>query len=1021
MRIFAMLLGFLCLQVSVWAQVSGLVTDAQGGVIEGAQLTLRDLDRGLERVTRSTAAGLFLFDLTPPGTYRLEARRDGFEPAVRERFRVNINDQLNLRFELQVAGRADMVTVSAAADLIGDSPVVRTLVDRQFISNQPLNGRSLQSLIGLTPGVTMTGASLPTPGQFSVNGQRASSNAFMVDGVSANFGTSASVTPYEPIGGTVPALSALGSTASLASLEALEEFSIQTSTYAPEFGRQPGAQVSLVTRSGSNEWHGSLFHFFRNDKLDANDWFANANGLPRQALRQNDFGGTFGGPIRRNRTFFFASHESMLVRSPFVTPPLEVPSILAREQATGVLRDLLNAFPLPAAAPFAGNPLSTPYIATVSNPASLIATSLRVDHALSDRWTAFGRFNIAPSDNRERGKWCATSCISVTDVDVDTWTGGLMGNLAPGLTADLRVNFSRSTTRLYYEMDNYGGAVVPPLSSLYPSFTDGSKGYIYIELDPGGANTLSDGLFAENRQRQAQAAGTIGWFTGRHNFRFGYDYRRLTPQSDSGSYRRQFRFTSVAQLAGGIAPSAAIIAPDIIFEPTFENHSAFIQDTWRATPRLTLTYGARWEIVPSPGERNGNHPRTVLNLDQPERLEIAPRGSNFYQTQWTNWAPRAGFAYRLNDSGSWVLRGGWGLFYDLGYGFLGNAYNTSLWPYARQTGLSNIAYTAPGAAIQPPAVSEAPPYSRLFAFENGFSLPRIQQWNVAVEHALTRHDTLSLSWVGASGRRLGRLEQIRNLRPGFTRIDAIRSNAESAYQGLQAQYQRRMARGVQALVNCTLGESTDTASEESISNFYAPAARINPEHDRGPSSFDIRHQMNAALSWQTPRRWGGFSLDGIFRARGATPIDIRTGRDPFGIGYTTVSRPDLVPGVPLYLDDPNTAAGRRFNRAAFDDATPVAQGRQGTLDRNALRGFGAWQTDLSLRRRFQLAETLALEAQADAFNLLNRPSFGNPNGILTAANFGYSTRMLGSALGGLSPLFQMGGPRSLQLALRLRF
>jgi hypothetical protein len=611
---------------------------------------------------------------------------------------------------------------------------------------------------------------------------------------------------------------------------------------------------------------------------------------------------------------------------------------------------------------------------------------------------------------------------------VQTYTAGLTGSLRPSLFSDLRVNWSRSRTNLSYAMDTFGGAVVPPQASLYPSFTDGSKGYIYIEVDPGGDNTLSEGLFVTNKQRQFQIIETMSWNIGGHSLKFGYDFRRLTPMSDSGSYRRQFRYTSVSQLVTGIAPAATIFAPDVVFEPLFQNHSAFVQDTWRATPRLTLTYGLRYEVVPSPGEANGNLPRTVVNLDNVSALDIAAPGTEFYKTSYSNFAPRVGAAYRMTESGNLMLRGGFGIFYDLGYGFLGNAFSTSLWPYARQVGLTNVRYESPEAAIQPPAVSLNPPYPRLFAYADDFSLPRIYQYNVALEYGFTGSDTLTASYVGAAGRRLGRIEQLRNLKPGFTRIDAVRSNAESDYNALQLQYRRTMARGFQALANYTWSKSLDTSSEESINNFQAPSARLDPSGDRGPSSFDVRHQMSSALSYQLPKTqgWGarlvnGWSLDGILRARSATPVNVLTGRDPFGVGYTTVSRPDVVPGVPLYLDDPNVGGGKRFNAAAFDSTTPTAQGRQGTLGRNVLRGFHAWQVDLSLRRQFAFADKWRLQVQADAFNLFNHANFANPNGVLTAANFGRSTQMLGNALGGLSPLFQMGGPRSVQFALRLQF
>ncbi|MCW5963342.1 MAG: TonB-dependent receptor [Bryobacterales bacterium] len=1025
------------------ATVRGQISDESGGVVPDALIELESIERGFVRETRSNGAGQYVFANVAPGRYRVRVPASAFALAQSEELQLSVGSSIVLSFTLKVGARAgDTVDVLERADAIGDSAAVSTVIDRQFIGNQPLNGRTLQSLIALSPGVTMTPARLPSPGQFSVNGQRASANNFLLDGVSANFGTSASVTPYEPLGGTVPALTALGSTASLASLESLEEFSIQTSTYSAEFGRQPGAQVTLVTRSGTNSYHGSAVHYFRNDKLDANNWFANANQLPRQALRLNDFAFTLGGPVvlpapngggiwsGKDRTFFFVSHETLLLRQPFVTPPLNVPSAEARAQAQGMVGELLRAFPQPIRPALEGNPLVSPYIATISNPARLHATSVRLDHVLTSNWNLFGRFHESPSDSRERAKYCATSCISVTEADTRTVTGALTGALSPTLVSDFRGNFSLSTTRLFYEMDDFGGAVVPSHSTLYPSFTDGSKGYLYLEVDPAGDNTLSDGLFVTNQQRQLHLVETLSWVSGTHAAKFGADYRRLAPFSDSGSYRRQFRYPTVAALAQDSPVAGSIIAPDVVFQPRFTNFSLFAQDAWRATPRLTVSYGVRWDLAPSPGEANGNLPRTVANLDNPSELSIAKPGTEFYSTTYSNFAPRLGVAYRLDSSGDTVVRGGVGMFYDLGYGFVGNAFNTSLWPFARVQSFSSLRYGADGTAIQPPPVSQSPPYARLFAYEDGFRLPRIMQYSLAVERAVTRVDSVSVSYVGASGRRLGRIEQIRNLAPGFTRIDAVRSNAESNYNGLQLQYRRRLSAGLQVLSNYTWSKSLDTASEESISNFFAPSTRISPSTDRGPSSFDVAHQTNTAVSYLVSesagaswvrRLAGGFSFDGIYRARSALPVNVLTGRDPFGIGITTVSRPDLVPGVPVYLRSGAYAGGMMVNAAAFDSVTPQTEGRQGTLGRNAVRGFEAWQVDLSAKRAFAFGETVRLEFQADAFNLFNHASFFNPLGTMQSSNFGRATQMLGTGLGGLSPLFQMGGPRSVQLALRLKF
>jgi len=1031
------LLAVLLLAASAFAQsatatLTGTVTDETGAVVAGATVVVTDLSKQIERQTTTNSDGFFIVPQLLPSRYKIRVQRTGFATTELPDVALNVGDQSSLRIQLKVAQVGETVTISDA-NLISEAPVVATLVNRQFVENQPLNGRSFQTLVELSPGVVITPSNLVTPGQFSVNGQRAGSNYFTVDGVSANFGSSASTTLYETAGGGVPSYSSQGSTASLASVDAVQEFSIQTSTYAPEFGRQPGAQVQLVTRSGTNDFHGSIFEYLRNDKFDANNFFANANNLKRPPIRQNDFGGVIGGPVLlpkyngRNRTFFFFSYEGVRLRTPFVTVPLQVPSLAARQSATSVLRDILNAFPLPTGAPLAATPNAAPYQAAFSKPSTLDATSFRIDHNFGPKLSLFGRVNHAPSVTDERARFCAASCVARLDHKTDTYTAGATMTFGARLSNDLRVNYSKAGVNQSYFIDNFGGAIVPPNSSLYPSFTSGPQGYIYIEVDPSGENTISDGLFSDQKQRQFNIVNNLSYALGGHALKFGVDYRRLAPTADSGTYRRNFIFPTITSLVGGVAPTASLVGIDAVLRPVYQNFSAYAQDTWRTSSRLTLTYGLRYEVNPAPSEKDGREPVTVLTLNNPTSL--APRGTRFYETTFNNFSPRVGLSYQLSQKRGTVVRGGFGMFYDLGYNFTGTAFSATLYPNARTLTLSNQTFTAATAAVQPPAVSPNPPYPRIFAYQRDFKLPYTLQYNFAIEQAIGASNVVKVTYVGANGRRQGRVTTLVN--PGFfTRIDAVTNDATSDYHSLQLQYQRRLSKGLQSLVSYTFAKSLDIVSEESFQNRQSPTGRFDPKQDRGPSSFDLRHAFNAAISYAIPSPFadgagkaifGGFGLDTIVRARSATPVNVLSGRDPFGLGFTTVSRPDLVPGRPLYLNDPSFAGGRRFNPAAFDAATPIAQGRQGTLGRNVLRGFGASQVDVALRRDFKLVESLNLQFRLDAFNLFNRANFANPNGILTSALFGRATQMLSSGLGGLSPLYQIGGPRSLQLALKLQF
>ena len=491
------------------------------------------------------------------------------------------------------------------------------------------------------------------------------------------------------------------------------------------------------------------------------------------------------------------------------------------------------------------------------------------------------------------------------------------------------------------------------------------------------------------------------------------------------------------------APAFATIdAPQVTLRPIYNNFSLFGQDTWRVNPRLTLTYGLRYEVVPAPDEANGNLPVTVTGLSEGvndlANLGVSNVREKFYETTYNNFAPRVGAAYQLfNRPGrETVVRGGFGVFYDLGYSYTGSAFSTGTFPFSSRLTLPSVAYTSPQFRQQPPPVTIAPPYARVFAYQPNYKLPYTLQYNASVEQAFGGNNTISISYVGARGRRLGRVETLRSSTAAIRRLDLVTNAANSDYNALQVQYQRRLTRGLQVLSSYTFGKSLDTVSEETNNNQQSPTGLFDPNLDRGASSFDIRHSFNTAVSYEIPsffkegfarKIFGGFGIDAIYRARTATPVNLVSNANSLGLGVRTILRPDLVPGQPLYIDDPNAPGGRIFNRAAFDRATPLAEGRQGTLGRNVLRGFPARQLDLSLRRQFNLTESINLQLRADGFNIFNTANFANPSGVIPTATsdpnnrFGRATQILSSGLGGLNQQYQIGGPRSFQLSAKLRF
>jgi len=1016
------------------ATLSGAVVDQSGGVLPAATVVLQNTATAFRRQIETNSEGQFTISLLPPGVYRLTAERQGFSPFTEPQITLNVGDQRSLRIQLRAGGISEQVVVTDRATAVDESPAVSTVVDKQFVENQPLNGRSFQTLIQLAPGATITPSNITSQGQFSANGQRATTNYFTVDGVSANFGTTGAATLYNTAGGGAPAFSAQGGTNSLVSVDAVQEFQIQTSTYAPEFGRQPGAQVSIVTRSGTNAFHGSAFDYVRNDIFDANDYFSNLSGLPKSALRQNDFGFTVGGPALlprlgggaiydgRNRTFFFVSYEGLRLRQPVVSSPEEVPSLSARQSATGPAQDILNAFPMPNRPTLSGDPNTATFVGAYSNPSSLNAASVRIDHSIGSRMSIFGRYNYAPSSARVRAEFASTNTIADKPEKTRTLTVGATAIISPRLSNELRVNFSRAEAASRYHIDNFGGAVPPPPSAVFPADTGGLT-YAFV-----GLNALATGLNVENKQGQFNVVDGLSYTVGEHTLKLGFDYRRMTPVTKGAAFRRFPFFFGVSDVLAGNIPFLDVFATDVTLQPVFNNYSAFAQDTWRVMRRMTLTYGLRYEVNPPPGEKNGNPPLTVEGLDDLATLRLAPRDARLYETTYNNFAPRFGLAYQLFPDHGTAIRGGFGVFYDLGYTFAGSGLISSGFPYGRALSLTDVplASTLVG-AMPPPSMDIQPPFGDMFVYERDYKLPYTLHYNVTLEQAIGRNDSISFAYVGATGRRLGRVERFQDPHPDFTRLSVVRNAATSDYNALQLKYQRRLSRGVQVLSSYTWSKSIDIVSNESIVNYQAPLNSIDPRNDRGPSDFDVRHMFNGAVSWEIPSFLegkvgrailGGFAIDSIFTLRSATPVNILTGADPLGLGFTTVSRPDVIAGAPSHINDPAVAGGRRINPAAFIDPP---SGRQGALGRNSLRGFPLWQLDLALRRQFQVAEGVRLQLRIDTFNTLNHANFANPSGVLSDPNFGVSTQMLGRSLGGLSPLYQIGGPRSLQLAAKLLF
>ncbi len=997
------------------ATLSGTVMDRTGAVLPDVQVQVTNSDTNVVTATTTNKSGVYVVPSLKPGRYRIAVTKVGFKQVVVTDVTLNVQDVVSRNFNLDVGAVSESITVTAdQLNVNTTDATVSTVIDRNFVESLPLNGRSFNMLLQLTPGVVIAPSSNLSNGQFSIDGQRTDANSFSIDGVSANFGVAPSFTLGQSGAGTAQAFSALGGTSSLVSVEALQEFRIETSSFSPEFGRSPGGQVMLATRSGTNEYHGGIYEYFRNDQLDANDWFANQAGQARAPERHNDFGGSLGGPIFKDKTFFFLSYEGARLRLP-QTQSIQVPSSDARANAPTQLAPFLNAYPLPNG-PVSEDGYTAQFTGTFSNSATLNAGSLRIDHVFSNRFSIFGRFNDSPSQTGSRVY--GLSEIDTAEVNTKTLTVGVNMLLGSRLMNTLRGNYSTQNSTLTSALDSFGGAVPLNPGLLLGSLPSATS---FVAFQTYDTDYLSTGPTTVNRASQMNFVDDLSWTLGSHQLKFGGDYRAIFLNAYPARYALQFSADSVqafvstgtGDLFAQIDQSSKLLTSALSF---------YAQDTWKPSSRLTLTYGLRWELSPPPSARGATTLASWRDVNDPSGIALAPSGTPLWSTTYRNFAPRVGLAYSLNQKNDFVLRAGWGLFYDLGLGQVATLASAFPNSFSQDSGIVPV----PIADATPylPAISMQPPYPGAYGFSPEIKLPRSYQWNVALGKSLGDRQIVSATYVGHAGRDLLRNAGYWQPNPDFSSYFYLTTNdAHSNYNALQLQFRRPLSSRLQALLSYTWSHSLDNSSNDVVSG----SNTISGARDYASSDFDVRHSFSGAVTFAIPRlaksgplsfATKDWSANAVVVARTGFPFNGQIFVESPVLGFAYI-RPDVVPGQAYWIPNPAAAGGKSLNPSAF--STPPA-GQQGTEGRNDINGFGLTQVDLSIVRKFAITDRIGLKFKTDAFNLFNHPNFTNPQAFVQYGSFYLqSQKMLNQGLGGLNPVFQQGGPRSLQLSLNLTF
>jgi hypothetical protein len=1031
------------LSQSTSATISGGVTDPAGHFITGAWVEIANDETGVRYSDQTNSSGMYFVPILPPGHYRVQVSKQGFKTIIKPDVVLNVQGAVALNFVLPVGSTSQSITVEAGSALLNTTDAtVSTVVDRKFVETLPLNGRSFQDLISMTPGVvtaspqgTQGAGAVGFSGDFSVNGQRTESNYYTVDGVSGNVsaGNGYGVAQAANSGG-IAAGTAFGTTQALTSVDALQEFRVLSSTYSAEYGHSPGGQFSLSTRSGTNSFHGTAFDYLRNNFFDANDWFNNHYGEPVAALRQNDFGGTFGGPVRipklyegKEKTFFFVSYEGLRITQPQAASIQYVPDSYMRQQAPAALQPLLNAYPVQNGIDYGSfaSPSLAQFILPYALPGYINSTSGRVDHTFSQKLVLFFRVSDTTSSSATRSQ----SVLTSLNFNTLTYTAGATSQLSQSIANELRLGFSHSDSSNTSVVDDFAGAQPADITSLMGAgeYPHAHALFIIFVANVGTGQLLPQS--ALNLQSQWNANDAVSIARGRNQLKLGIDYRWIRSPLIPASPTLEAYFTTASQVLSNKAAFGEVFASSAV-TPIFNQFAAFVQNDWKIRESLSLSTGLRWEVNPTPSEEHGQTPYTLLgNIANPASLQLAAPGTPIWNTAKFNFAPRLGIAWTVHTSPGWetVFRTGGGVYFSNDNAVATQGYKGIGYQAQQIYQPTSIPFASTQVNLMPSTLA---PYtsSIAYAFPAHMQAPYTYQWNASLEQALGRSQTFTLSYIGANGRRLigqQQLTSIQALNPEFGTVIYFATGITSNYQALQLQFQRSVTHGVQALASYTWSHSLDFGSNDTTLPLV-----------RGNSDFDVRHNFQAGLSWEIPTArldkfsnaiLEGWGLDARALVRTAFPITLAGNTEiNSATGDTYYSGLNYDPSRPVYLYGSQYPGGRAINGGVNNTANPAftiptGTNVSGNAPRNFVRGFGLSQVNLAMRRQFILYKETTLQFRAETFNLFNHPNFGYVFPGITGAQFGQATTMLNGSLGTVAAQYQQGGARSMQFSLRLRF
>ena len=992
--------------------IRGRVVDPTGGVIVGAKITVKNGATGLTRETVTGEGGAYVLAELPVGEYAVVAEAPSLSP-VAQNVIVNVGSDSTADFDLtRVEKRTEQVTVTEEAPVVDTTrDVLSDVVDRQLVEQLPLNGRDFGKLVALSPGATVDPSGVAGTqggfGQFNINGNRDRSNNYTLDGTDNNdpfFNNSA--LNQTGIG---------GAPASLLPIDAIQEFNLQ-SQFGAEYGRNSGSVVNIVTRSGGNKFHGSAFEFLRNSAMDARNFF---NTDPHKSVFQNNnFGASMGGPILKDKTFFFGAYEGQRERvgSDFL---LLVPTQSQIQQARTIAQGLnggvinsgldaiLNFYPKSDTSQIPG------VVRDKNDGNNFIA---KVDHNLTGTELLTARYAFAQSDQvfpfGSPGGFGAGSRLpqfaQTSPARVQVVSGSLLSTLSTSKINEVRFGYSRYRTSFSSLDANFD----PNTVGL--NFGTGKLGL--PEFDFTNIENLGATGFSVPRGRTSQTYQILDnftWLRGRHTFKFGGEFRRAAISNFNDNLERgiyQFTagggasndpvvdsltdFYTGGTLGGGCCSFVDVLAGNTQRTTYNNGFSLFAQDDYRLARTLTVNFGLRWEYFGPMSEKNN----LLSNLGRDGKLAmVGTDGVNgLYNRDLHDFAPRVGFAWSALKNT--VVRGGYGIYYDYVPQdlFIAN-FTTSAGVATNPIGPQAVlplsfdptAFNGTNPTPNAPIMNgvAGPPYS-IFVTPRNFHSPYTQNWNLNVQQKLAQNASVEARYVGSKGTKLVRLTDLNEpdasgntTNPNYGAMDELTPSSSSSYNSLQLIGRIQNAHRLSGFTSYVWSKSIDDASDgiDFVPGVAFPQDPGNLAAERGPSIFDTRHRFTSALNydlptWKALRQFGsGWQVNSIISIQSGRPIPIDNSSDTSGRFYFN-QRPNLVPGVNPILAHWTPSTGY-LNPLAF---IQPAFGSFGDLGRNSIYGPGLRNVDFSVSKNTRLTERINLQLRAEFFNIFNHPNFALP-------------------------------------------